>query len=123
MKKKHLLVIVLVAILCVSLVRALVPEPLAGSTGRCVLSDQGSCFLVLDGTPIELHNRTGNADAFGGLATGDRLFVVHSGIQETYPAQTQAFFCLRIGRGGATDIPQNVMDGLTQLGWLNAQAS
>lgn len=121
MKKKHLLVAVLVTILCISLVRALVP--LAGSTGRCVLSGQGSCFLVLDGTPIELHNRTGNLDAFGDLATGDRLFVIHSNIQETYPAQTSAYFCLRIGRGGTADIPRNVMDGLTQLGRLHARAS
>lgn len=119
MKQKHLIVLILVVILCVSLVRALVPQPLTGSTGRCVLSGQGDCFLVLDGTPVELHNRTGNADVFGDLATGDRLFVLHGGIRETFPAQTYAYFCLRIGQGGMQDIPQHVMDGLTELGWLS----
>lgn len=118
MKQKHLIILILTAILCVSLVRALVPEPLASSTGRCVLSDQGSCFLVLDGTPVELYSPAGSTDAFGGLATGDRLFVIHGGIRETFPAQTCAYFCLRIDRGNTQDIPQNILDGLEELGWL-----
>lgn len=118
MKRKYLLVIVLIVILCVSLVRALVPVPLTSSTGHCVLSDSG-CFLVLDDLPVELHTRTGNTDVFNHLATGDKLFVIHDGILETYPAQTHTYFCLRIGRGDTSDIPQNVMDGLTELGRLS----
>ncbi|MGN0978053.1 MAG: hypothetical protein ACI4PH_08370 [Faecousia sp.] len=114
MKKKHVYIAFLTVMLCVSLVMALNPE-LTLSAGRCVRSKAGECFLVLDNTPVALSSRSGNPDFFNGLNTGDPVFVIHNGIQETFPAQTQAYLCLRLGSGGASDIPQDVMDGLAAV--------
>ena len=114
MKKKHVYVAFLAIIFSVSLVMALNPG-LTLSAGRCVRSQGGDCFLVLDDTPVALYSRSGDPGFFDGLATGDPVFVIHDGIQQTFPAQTQAYLCLRLGIGDAADIPQNIMDGLAAV--------
>ena len=49
---------------------------------------------------------------------GDKIFVVHDGIAETYPAQTGVFFCVKLEDGSANDIPQKHIRELTELGWF-----
>lgn len=87
------------------------------SSGYCVITDNGACMIVLEGTPVELIRPGGN---FRNLSTGDRLLILHDGILETYPARTAAYLCLRVGSGSIQNIPQSVIDGLTELGWLTA---
>ena len=113
MKKKHLYIAVLAIMFCVSLVMALNPE-LTLSAGRCVRSQSGECFLVLVDAPVALYSRSGDPGCFDGLDTGDPVFVIRDGIQETFPAQTQAYLCLRLGSGNPQDIPQNVLNGLAE---------
>lgn len=113
MKKKHLYIAVLAIMFCVSLVMALNPE-LTLSAGRCVRSQSGECFLVLDDAPVALYSRSGDPGFFDGLDTGDPVFVIHDSIQETFPAQAQAYLCLRLGSGNPQDIPQNVLNGLAE---------
>lgn len=117
MRRKHILfILLLMAILVISLVRIFDLEQLAGSSGYCVVTDDGSCLLVLDTTPVELLCENGGILPY--LTTGDKIFVIHDEIRETWPAQTNAYFCKKIGSGTMDDIPPVVIDGLISHGWL-----
>ena len=89
------------------------------STGVCLVTDRGDCIIVLDDSPVVMGNQTGGEDAFDGLETGDRLWILHDGIQESYPGQTGVYLFLRRGEGGMTDIPIPVLDSLRELGWIS----
>lgn len=118
MKHRHLraLFLVLAAMLLIALVEVWDLEQLAGSAGRCVVTDSGTCILIQNDTPILL---SGGESASARLETGDRIFVIHDGIRETWPAQTTAYLVLKIGDGSVKDIPQAVLDGLIDNGWLS----
>lgn len=107
-----LLILLLAAALTLGILTGL---GLRFSSGYCVITDSGACMIVLEGTPVEL---TRHGGSFRNLSTGDRLLVLHGGIQETFPAQTAAYLFLRTGSGSIQNIPQSVIDGLTELGWL-----
>lgn len=89
------------------------------STGYCVVADNSSRLIVLDGSPVRLSNGSRDENMLYEYDTGDRLLVVHDGINETYPGSTRAFFCMKIGDGSAKDIPDEVFLGLYELGWLS----
>ncbi len=93
-------------------------EGLSVSTGVCLFSDNGSCFVIKDQSPIKLTPRNGNIEMFSNLTDGDKIFTLHSGINETYPATTEAFFCLKVHDGEKEAIPEEVITSLTELGWL-----
>lgn len=97
--------------------------PTSLSTGVCLVTTDGNCLLVFDHSPIVLSNRTGRSDAFADLQTGDQLMVLHDGVQESYPARTGAYAVFRQGRGTVADIPQSVIDQLSQLGWTVKDAA
>lgn len=88
-------------------------------TGRFLLGDPDTPILIdASGTPIVLTDRTGS-DLFAGLSDGDRILVVLSPVAETYPARAGAYFCLRLDRGSAEDLPRHTLQTLAELGWLS----
>lgn len=91
------------------------------TVGRCLITDNGACLLVVDNSPIVLSHQGTDEAPYASLQTGDKLFVLHDGIQETYPAKTDVYFCLRVGSGSIEDIPDQVITGLAELGWLSSQ--
>lgn len=86
---------------------------LSVSTGRCMRTQCGECFLLLNGTPVELTGK----DDFGDLQTGDKILVLHGLVRETYPASTDAHFILGLKKGSQKDIPAKVVEDLDSLGW------
>ena len=92
------------------------------SVGRALFARDGSCMIVVDeNSPIIMRDRsdkTGKGELFEGLVTGDRILVVHTGIAESYPAQTGAYFIIKLSGGSIDDIPDKIIDELTQMGWL-----
>ena len=82
-----------------------------------LVADNGSVLLIAQGSPIVLSTQ-GSAGMLDGLSTGDEILVVHDGIQESYPAQTGAYFVLRLGGGTVDDLPAQVLDSLRELGWI-----
>lgn len=92
------------------------------SVGRC-LETKGGYMLVVDNSPIKMSNRSGNEDLFADLTNGDEIFVIHDGIAESYPAQTGAYFCLKLKDDGIGAIPEIVIDSLAELGWLSEAAA
>lgn len=83
------------------------------STGRVLRTQGGACFLLLDGTPVEL---TGKG-SFGNLQTGDRILLLHGPVRETYPGSADARFFLRLKKGTQEDIPASVVETMNSLGW------
>ncbi|MBQ8804611.1 MAG: hypothetical protein IJZ53_13365 [Tyzzerella sp.] len=88
------------------------------TVGRCLVAVDGSYLLVDDNSPTKISNCSSNEELFSNLKTGDKILVVHDGVNESYPGQTGAYFCLRLGGGSIDDISDEVISELTELGWL-----
>jgi hypothetical protein len=59
-------------------------------------------------------------ELFAKLTDGDKVLVFHSAIAESYPAQTGVYGIFKLSDGSITDIPDEVLDILTDLGWRTA---
>ncbi len=93
------------------------------TTGRCIVSDGGTVLLVVEdgyseGTPVTLGYQGSQQDPFDGWNTGDLVTVVHGLIAESYPGQTQAYFCWHREDGSRSDISEQLLAHLTEMGWI-----
>lgn len=122
MKHKGLLIGLATAVfLALVLVGVMACNSLSFRAGRCIKAENGSCMLLMDNSPVVLSNHTLSTHPFSNYHTGDLLLVLHDGVQETYPGGTGAYLTLRLQKGSAGDIPQPVLDALSELGWLIEQ--
>ena len=83
--------------------------------GHVIVS--GSTYLIVeDGRPIVMHaDRNG---LFKGVTTGDVISILRAGeIAESYPEQVRVYECKKISDGSVDDIPAEVIDSLTSMGW------
>lgn len=116
--KKILPILLILALLIGVAVGLMAFRPLGFSTGRCLVVDEDTVLLIQDNSPIVMHPR-GSAWMLEGLATGDEILVLHDGIRESYPGSTGVYALVRLGGGSVEDIPEAVIEQLTQLGWLS----
>lgn len=86
------------------------------SQGIILRADNGACLLIKGSEPIVLSGMSKNQ--LEKLETGDKVFVAHGGIAESYPAQTSAYFCIRLSKGH--EINKDVMSILSELGWIQS---
>lgn len=93
------------------------------STGLCLFSDNGSCFVIKDNSPVKLSPSENNPSMFSAFSDGDKILVFHSGINETYPASTGAYLCIKLSDGERENVPEEVVSSLTHLGWLSEAGS
>lgn len=89
---------------------------LSFSVGR-FLDTNGSYMLILDESPIHLFSNTNNPHLFADLSDGDKVLVLHDGINETYPGNTCVHAILKLEDGSITDIQDDILTQLTALGW------
>ena len=124
MKRKKWLIpvtiIVVIFIAFISTVGILISKGYGASTGVYLESKDGAAILVRDNSPIVMSNRT-ESDLFDTLDVGDKIFVIHDGINETYPGSTGAYAFFKLSDGTTDDIPQNVVNQLIELGWLESE--
>lgn len=119
-KTKWLIPVIAFGVILVIMVACFVYMAVQGlgfSTGRYLEADNGSKMVVVDNSPNVMLNRT-NRDIFKNLATGDKILVIHGATAESYPAQTGVYAIFKLGGGSIRDIPQTIIDSLTELGWL-----
>lgn len=116
--KKKILTALLLLVLAAGILGFMASRSLGFSSGRCLVADGDTVMLILEGSPIVMHPR-GSAWMLDGLATGDEILVLHDGIQESYPGGTGVYALVRLGGGSIDDIPAQVIDQLTELGWLS----
>ncbi len=86
------------------------------SVGR-VLSANNSMMLVLDNSPIQMSCRKDDNKMFAKLTDGDKVLVLHDGIAESYPGKTGVYAVFKLEDGSITDIPDDVLTQLIELGW------
>lgn len=122
MKKK---IIITVAIICavfiigISAGAFLMNSNIGISTGHVLISENGTCFLIKGNSPVRLSDYSEKNNVLPELKTGDKVLVIHDGIAESYPASTLCKFCIKIGSGSLSDIPEEVITAMTELGWLS----
>ncbi|MBQ8765791.1 MAG: hypothetical protein IJZ16_03215 [Clostridia bacterium] len=86
--------------------------------GRCLITATGSYMLIDENnSPIVMSNQS-EKDLFADLSSGDEILVLHDGIQESYPAGTGAYYCIKLNDGKPEDIPTSLIENLTEMGWL-----
>ena len=68
------------------------------SVGR-VLYTNNSVMLIRENSPIRMSNLSDNEKLFDKLTDGDKIFVVHTGIAESYPAQTGVYSIIKLADG------------------------
>ena len=120
MKKKRIRIgaICVIAILLLGAV-VLVKNNISISTGTCIAADNGEYLVVLGQSPVVMHQHTGKKTVFSGLNTGDKILILHDGIDTSYPGQTGLYFLLKLSDGEESDVPEKIMDELQELGWLH----
>lgn len=120
MKKKRLLIAILciVAILIAG-VLFMAKHSMGFHTGTCIVADNDSCLIVMDNSPIAMHPLFGHNSMFPDLETGDKIFIIHDGIAETYPGQTGLYFIVKLSDGDIHDVPKEIMSQLQELGWIS----
>ena len=118
MKKKRLLIgILCVAVVLIAGALFMAKNRIGFSIGNCIEADNGRYLIVLDNSPIAMHQRSGKESMFPDLDTGDKIFIVHDGINETYPGKTGLYFILKLSNGNIGDVPEEIITQLQELGW------
>ena len=120
MKKKRLLIAILciVAILIAGVLFMAI-NSLGFHTGTCIVADNDSYLIVMDNSPIAMHPLFGHNSMFPDLETGDKIFIIHDGIAETYPGKTGLYFIMKLSDGDVGDVPEEIMSQLQELGWIS----
>lgn len=90
------------------------------SVGRYLEASDRSGMVILGNAPVQMSNQT-EWDLLAGLATGDKILVIHDGMDQSYPGRTGVYAVWKLGDGDRDDIPPTVVDSLIELGWLAAQ--
>ncbi|NLL80476.1 MAG: hypothetical protein GX234_11980 [Clostridiales bacterium] len=124
MKKKiwliPIIVIGLILVFLIGSVGFLTIKGYGVSQGRYLEAKDGQPLFILDNSPIEMSNRT-DKDLFGKLDNGDKILVIHDGILESYPGRTGVYGIFKLSDGTTADIPQEVLNQLIELGWLETE--
>ena len=92
------------------------------SNGYFLNTNGGAMLVKRDGAPISLTST--NKDDFydfAGIKDGEKIFVFHDGINETYPASTGVYFVIPLGGASPDNIPRTTIISLTELGWLDRE--
>ena len=118
-KLKYIIPIATFAILIV-LISVLFIGNYSISTGRCIVADSGSYLIVMDNSPVVMSNRTNNEGLLDNLQTGDEILIVHGAVAESYPGQTGTYFCIRLSKGDRSDVPEEILIELTEMGYLTS---
>ena len=76
-------------------------------------------YMIIDerGSPIRYSYKKVLGTDVEKLTDGDRIFIISDLINESYPASTSARFILKLGDGDISDIPENTLVSLSELGW------
>lgn len=123
MKKKFLFpVLIIIAVFAVGIAAGVFILSYSGvgiSTGVCLVTDNGSVFLVSENSPVRLSDYSENTDRLSDIKTGDKIIAVHDGVAESYPASTGLLFYVKLAEGKDEEIPRQVILSLKELGWIS----
>lgn len=91
------------------------------STGRCLVAKENTYMVVLDDrSPYVMSSDKDNL--FKGLESGDEILVLHGFFLESYPGKTSAYAVFKLSNGEITDISEDVLKQLRELGWIEEES-
>ena len=114
MKKKIFIGAAVLLLILLLLISFCVSRNLAPGIGIYIEATNGEPMIVKGRSPIVMHGREA---LFENLETGDLIFVLHNGINTSFPGETGVFFCLQIGNDALTEIPVATLEELEVTGW------
>ena len=86
---------------------------LAFFKGRCVKTEDGRALYVINNSPVLLSGISGENPT-----TGDEIFIVCANVfAESYPEQGRGYMAIKLKDGKLSDLPQNVVKALQDLGY------
>lgn len=87
--------------------------------GKVLVTNTSYMIIDNDNSPIEMSNQSENEEIFKGLTSGDKILIVHDGIQESFPAGTGVYYCKKLADGEYKDLPEQVIVSLIELGYID----
>ena len=119
MKKKILVIIsVIVCVIAIG-VFILAGKGISPSVGQYLRTDN-SDMIILGKSPIVMSTRSGK-EMFEKYEIGDKILVLHDGINESYPGSTGVYFSVKLADGHISHISETVLRQLCELGWVSAE--
>lgn len=121
-KKRHISIIAVILILTILLIVffVVVRGGDGCSVGRYLEASNGNGMVVLGNASVQMSNQT-KRNLFDALDTGDKILVIHDGVDTAYPGRTGVYAILKLEDGNIDDIPPAVVNSLIELGWLTAR--
>lgn len=94
-------------------------EELTVSEGYILPCENGSYLFINDAMgPVVLNPENNDNSVFENLSAGDSVRVTHGLILTIYPGQTTLFSIEKLSEGELSDIPEDTLKQLEELGWL-----
>lgn len=86
-------------------------------TAYVIKTDSDTEMVLMDNSPVVVKDETPRKNAFKNCSTGDRVLVVASAVAESWPGRTSVHWCVKIDGGDYTNIPEDVLAHLSELGY------
>lgn len=92
---------------------------ISGYSLRC----SNDTYMIIEetGSPIRYSFSNALGRNVEKLTDGDRILIISDLINESYPGSTRAHFVLKLSDGEISDIPENTLDSLEELGWYKGE--
>lgn len=89
------------------------------TTGTYIKTNGGSDMIIMNDSLSFLHTESENI--FSGLQTGDKILIVykHDKTVVLTPGGPVCYFCLRLGKGDLSDIPEKYLEQLRDFGYIS----
>ena len=116
--KKAILILVILALIVGGYLTVTVLNSTTITEGYS-LKSENDVYMIIDerGSPIcYSYNKALGTDVKK-LTDGDKIFIISDLINESYPGSTSAYFILKLEDGDISDIPENTLVSLSELGW------
>lgn len=115
--KRGIICILAIVIIGIALLMFISSRSMCFSRGRCLITKNNEYMLVLDNSPYCMN--TNHKNMFKGLENGDEILVLHGFLLQTYPGETGVYFVRKTADGDITDISDDVLIELAQMGWID----
>ncbi len=95
------------------------------SIGRLYFADIGTYLIDSDDSAMLVSDQSKQQDLFSEYKNGDKILLIHDGVNESYPAQTGGYYIFRLAKGDGTYKPADEVIGvtsITQIGWHDRDA-
>lgn len=95
------------------------------SIGRLYFSDAGTYLIDKNDSAMLVSDQSTEQKLFSGYASGDKVFLIHGGVNECYPAWTGGYHMFRLVKGDGTYKPDDDVIGvetITQAEWHDRDA-